>query len=55
MSTNQHNAIRYGDEYQCAKCGKSWDVDDDVPPCLTSAEIAQLNIKQLRGIIRNND
>ena len=37
-----HNAIRYGDEYQCAKCGKSWDVNDkDVPDCGPSGIIPQ--------------
>jgi hypothetical protein len=28
----EHAAIRYGDEYQCPKCGKAWDVKDDEPP-----------------------
>jgi len=29
-----HDKIRYGDEYQCAKCGKAWSIDeDDVPEC----------------------
>lgn len=39
---NNHNPIRYGDEYQCAKCGKSWGVDDnDVPECGPSGIIPQ--------------
>ncbi len=34
MSKLHDNAIRYGDEYQCSTCGKSWAVDDnDVPEC----------------------
>jgi len=35
-----HNAIRYGDEYQCSKCGKSWEIDDpDEPSCTESVEV----------------
>ena len=29
----EHNAIRYGDEYQCSTCGKAWSVDDTMPDC----------------------
>ena len=46
----QHNPIRYGDEYQCAKCGKSWGVDDnDVPECTTPVPIisAEITVQQL--------
>ena len=50
----QHkNAIRYGDEYQCADCGKSWDVNDkDVPECeiqlhVESPTSTELTVQQL--------
>lgn len=30
----EHNAIQYGDEYQCSTCGKSWGIKDkDIPEC----------------------
>ena len=35
-----HEAIRYGDEYQCAKCGKAWDIKDpEPPPCKTGKDL----------------
>lgn len=39
---NDHKAIQYSDEMQCARCGKAWDVNDpDPPPCLTPRERSQ--------------
>lgn len=31
-----HKAIRVNDEYQCARCGKSWSIDEDEPECVES-------------------
>jgi len=58
----QHNPIRYGDEMQCANCGKSWDIKDkDIPECTPATmgceppapsydvEIAQLQ-SQVEGL-----
>lgn len=28
----EHKAIQYGDEMQCHRCGKAWDVKDPEPP-----------------------
>jgi len=59
-----HDPIRYGDEYQCAKCGKAWSVDDfgeDIPKCTEIIKISLKNISdphkilmlesQIRGLI----
>lgn len=32
MTTQHHNAHRYGDQMQCSHCGKAWDVNDPEPP-----------------------
>ena len=50
-----HNPIRYGDEMQCANCGKSWDVNDkDIPDCCENGPTfsespisAELTVQQL--------
>ena len=61
MSKLHNNAIRYGDEYQCSDCGKSWGVDDvldnDIPPCTPvttgcdSPELReQMLLSQVKGL-----
>ena len=46
---NNHDIIRHCDEYQCSKCGKSWDIkDEDPPPCLTPVD----QINKLREILK---
>jgi len=28
----EHDKIRHNDTYECAKCGKQWDIKDPEPP-----------------------
>jgi ABC-type ATPase with predicted acetyltransferase domain len=50
MST-EHEAIRYGDEYQCSKCGKAWEVNDpEPPPCKTGAD----HLRDIRAKLRES-
>lgn len=50
MST-EHEAIRYGDEYQCPKCGKTWEVNDpEPPPCLTATD----HLRDIREKLRES-
>lgn len=43
MRVDEHTNVRqYSDQYQCADCGKQWDVkDEDVPPCTSMFEDAE--------------
>ena len=47
-----HEAIRYGDEYQCAKCGKAWDINDpEPPPCKTGKDLYNEQRKRLSEVL----
>ena len=49
-----HEAIRYGDEYQCAKCGKTWEVNDpEPPPCKTGGEYLAEIREKLQNVKRS--
>lgn len=48
---NQHKARRYGNEWQCSKCGKAWHVnDEDVPDCVdvTTIEHKTKRLNEIR-------
>lgn len=54
-NVNEHQAIRFGNEFQCSRCGKCWHIkDEDVPPCLdvTSKEYQSKRLQQLREEIK---
>lgn len=60
--TTHKTARQYGDQMQCARCGKSWDVNDPDPPECEDAEapsgkIAVIGpadrISQLRGLFKD--
>lgn len=42
-------ARRVGDQMQCGRCGKQWDVNDpERPPCDSAGEVA---IRQMREML----
>ena len=52
--SQHHNAIRYGDEYQCSTCGKAWGVKDkDIPDCCengpTFEELPSVEVSMLKA------
>lgn len=45
---------RQGDQIVCRRCGHQWDVQDKDPPkCLTSREIGNKALAQIRQTIKN--
>lgn len=47
-------ARQYSDQLVCRRCGHHWDVNDDDPPkCLTSREIGNKALTQIKQTIKN--
>lgn len=44
---SNHKPIRYNDEYQCARCGKSWGVGEEEPPCVEPRHHSEKEFKNL--------
>ena len=47
--------IRMTDQYQCMECGKSWDVGEDEPPCISGFgkfKVAQARLKEINDYER---
>lgn len=44
----QHSTKRYGDQFQCWRCGRSWDTNDPDPPdCKTDKQLAKERGKRI--------
>lgn len=50
MSLQHKKVVRLGDEYSCARCGKSWSVDDQDPPsCSAVVAIVGKGVRTMRS------